>query len=207
MELSRIVALQQRLEQAEQICRTELMLAEQSGTAEMPAFCLVHLALADILRARGSLETSESHLEKGLKTAMRTGHEFYLAKGYLIAARLHHALGKTSSVQEDIQQAERIAASIHNQILNEAIERTCVETKGPMQNSEPEPKRQLIEPLSHRELEVLHLICEGKSNQEIADELFVSLNTIKRHTNNIFGKMGVSRRAQAIHEAHNLGLR
>lgn len=52
--------------------------------------------------------------------------------------------------------------------------------------------------LSKRELEVLELLAQGHSNQEIADRLFVSLNTVKTHTSNLFSKLGVSRRTQAI---------
>lgn len=207
MELARIVASQKRLEQAEQICRTELRFADQAGTAEMPAFCLIHLALADILRARGSLETAESYLDEGLKTAKRNGHEFYLAQGYLIAARLHHALGKTSLVLEDMLSAEQIATSIHNRILDEAISKTRAQVEGTALAEDSDRTKPLVEQLSERELEVLRLICQGKSNQEIADALFVSLNTIKRHVNNLYGKMGVSRRSQAIHEAHLWGYR
>lgn len=72
--------------------------------------------------------------------------------------------------------------------------------------SKASPAQPLIEPLSERELEVLRLICAGKSNQENADELFLALNTVKRHANNLYGKLGVSRRAQAIIEARRLGL-
>jgi NarL family two-component system response regulator LiaR len=52
--------------------------------------------------------------------------------------------------------------------------------------------------LSKRELEVLQLMAEGLSNQEIAEKLFVSLNTIKTHTAQIFEKMEVKRRTQAV---------
>ena len=52
--------------------------------------------------------------------------------------------------------------------------------------------------LSRRELEVLQLMAEGLSNQEIANRLFVSLNTVKTHTAQIFEKMEVKRRTQAI---------
>jgi NarL family two-component system response regulator LiaR len=55
--------------------------------------------------------------------------------------------------------------------------------------------------ISARELEVLQLIAQGLSNQEIADKLFVSLNTIKTHTANIFLKLEVNRRTQAIQRA------
>lgn len=60
--------------------------------------------------------------------------------------------------------------------------------------------------LSKRELEVLQLIAEGLSNQEIADRLFVSLNTIKTHSSRIFEKLDVKRRTQAIEKAKRLNL-
>jgi len=60
--------------------------------------------------------------------------------------------------------------------------------------------------LSTRELEVLQLIADGLSNQQIAERLFVSLNTIKTHTSNLFLKMEVERRTQAIEMAKRLGL-
>jgi two-component system, NarL family, response regulator LiaR len=55
--------------------------------------------------------------------------------------------------------------------------------------------------LSPRELEVLALIAQGLSNQEIADRLFVSLNTIKTHISNLLSKLGAERRTQAIQKA------
>jgi DNA-binding CsgD family transcriptional regulator len=60
--------------------------------------------------------------------------------------------------------------------------------------------------ISKREHEVLELIAHGLSNQEIADKLFVSLNTIKTHTSNLFLKLEVSRRTQAIQKAKELRL-
>ena len=58
--------------------------------------------------------------------------------------------------------------------------------------------------LSQRELEVLELMSAGLSNQEIADKLFVSLNTIKTHSAKIFEKMNVKRRTQAVEMAKRL---
>lgn len=60
--------------------------------------------------------------------------------------------------------------------------------------------------LSKRELEVLQLMAEGLSNQEIASRLFVSLNTIKTHSSKLFEKMDVERRTQAIDKAKKLGV-
>jgi len=60
--------------------------------------------------------------------------------------------------------------------------------------------------LSSRELEVLQLMAEGCSNGEIAARLFVSLNTVKTHTSNLFAKMDVKRRTQAIELAKRMSL-
>jgi DNA-binding CsgD family transcriptional regulator len=69
---------------------------------------------------------------------------------------------------------------------------------------EPDLKEIEKRGISARELEVLHLVAEGLSNQEIADKLFVSLNTVKTHTSNLFLKLEASRRTQAIQKAKSL---
>jgi ATP/maltotriose-dependent transcriptional regulator MalT len=56
----------------------------------------------------------------------------------------------------------------------------------------------LIEPLTAREVEVLELIRAGNSNQDIADQLFISIPTVKRHISNIYAKLGVKSRTQAV---------
>jgi LuxR family maltose regulon positive regulatory protein len=69
------------------------------------------------------------------------------------------------------------------------------------------PRQQpLIEPLSERELEVLRLMAEGLSNQEIAAQLFISVGTVKTHVHNICGKLAVGSRTQAAAQARQLGL-
>jgi DNA-binding CsgD family transcriptional regulator len=60
--------------------------------------------------------------------------------------------------------------------------------------------------ISKREYEVLELMATGLSNQEIADKLFVSLNTVKTHLSNLFTKLDVKRRTQAIQRAKELRL-
>ncbi|MGA8138257.1 MULTISPECIES: LuxR C-terminal-related transcriptional regulator [unclassified Pseudomonas] len=65
---------------------------------------------------------------------------------------------------------------------------------------------QPVESLSTRELAVLHLIAQGCSNQEISDQLFISLHTVKTHASHINSKLGVERRTQAVARAQELGL-
>lgn len=60
--------------------------------------------------------------------------------------------------------------------------------------------------ISNREYEVLSLIARGYTNQEIADRLFISLNTVKTHSSNLFLKLDVKRRTQAIQKAKEMAL-
>ncbi len=68
------------------------------------------------------------------------------------------------------------------------------------------PAQPLTEPLSPRELEVLHLIAQGLSNHEMSGRLFLALDTVKGHNRHIFGKLQVQRRTEAIARARALGL-
>jgi LuxR family maltose regulon positive regulatory protein len=64
----------------------------------------------------------------------------------------------------------------------------------------------LIEPLTVRELEVLHLIAQGKTNREIARQLVVARGTVKAHTSSIYRKLDVANRTEAAARARELGL-
>ncbi|MFC1879120.1 LuxR C-terminal-related transcriptional regulator [Chloroflexota bacterium] len=68
------------------------------------------------------------------------------------------------------------------------------------------PKSELFEPLSEREIEVLELISEGLTNQEIATRLFLSQHTVKVHAHNIYGKLGVKNRTEAVAKGKSLGI-
>ncbi len=81
--------------------------------------------------------------------------------------------------------------------------------------SEPEPATlpqpessefDWIDPLSDRELEVLQLIAEGLTNKEVGSRLYLTLNTVKAHTRNIYSKLGVNSRIQAVARARDLGV-
>ena len=70
----------------------------------------------------------------------------------------------------------------------------------------PPASQPLAEPLSDRELEVLHLIAQGLSNREIGERLFLAIITVKGHNRNIFRKLQVRRRTEAVARARELGL-
>jgi LuxR family maltose regulon positive regulatory protein len=79
----------------------------------------------------------------------------------------------------------------------------CQEIFGESKQPTPREQPDLLTP---RELDILRLICEGYSNPEIANKLVVTLNTVKKHTSNIYGKLGVRSRTQAIARANELNL-
>jgi LuxR family maltose regulon positive regulatory protein len=69
---------------------------------------------------------------------------------------------------------------------------------------DPEPK--LIEPLTERELEILHLIARGHSNTEISQRLYLALSTVKGHNLRMFNKLQAQNRTEAVARARELGL-
>jgi LuxR family maltose regulon positive regulatory protein len=76
----------------------------------------------------------------------------------------------------------------------------------PIDKGLPAGRQALIEPLSEREMEVLRLMAGGYKYEEIAERLFVSINTVRYHTRNLYGKLSVNSRARAIGRARELNL-
>ena len=81
-----------------------------------------------------------------------------------------------------------------------------LQSKIPIGLSVGQQKLTMLEPLSQRELEVLQLIAQGFSNQEISERLYLALSTVKGHTQRIFDKLQVRRRTEAVARARELGL-
>lgn len=77
---------------------------------------------------------------------------------------------------------------------------------GPEEPARPQPADPLADPLSHREIEVLRHLDSELSGPQIAEELYVSLNTLRTHTKRIFTKLDVNSRAAAVRTAHDRGL-
>ncbi|MEU3839756.1 response regulator transcription factor [Streptomyces sp. NPDC028635] len=105
---------------------------------------------------------------------------------------------------------DEIVRAVHSVLSGDAGLSPSIQRRLLERLSEPEPRQQPVEPapdgLTVRETEVLLLIAEGLSNQEIAQRLHVSTATVKTHINNLFAKTGLKDRAQAVRYAYAKGL-
>jgi LuxR family maltose regulon positive regulatory protein len=104
-----------------------------------------------------------------------------------------------------LPQVRRVAPQFVDQVLSHTApaDRAAPVQEAALPRAATQP---LIEPLSERELEVLGLIAAGLSNREIAERLFIAVGTVKRHINNMYGKLQVHRRTEAVARARDLGL-
>ena len=87
-----------------------------------------------------------------------------------------------------------------------ALARACQPDTAPPGSRAAGAAAGLIEPLTGRELEVLRLLAAGKSNQRIAHDLVVALDTVKKHVTHVLGKLGAANRTEAVARARQLGL-
>lgn len=104
---------------------------------------------------------------------------------------------RASEIADAIRAAGRGQSVLESQVASKMMNRF---------RRPPQVAAQPHEDLTDREMEVLKLIALGKSNQEIADDLFIGIKTVKYHLTNLFGKLGVEDRTQAAIYAHRNGL-
>jgi len=117
----------------------------------------------------------------------------------VIEAGAFSYLLKTSRASE-IAQAIRAAVKGQSVLEQQVAAKMMNRLRQPKQAAEPHHD------LTEREMEVLRLIAAGKSNQEVADELFIGIKTVKFHVTNILAKLGVEDRTQAAIYAFKHGL-
>ncbi|MGD9074490.1 MAG: LuxR C-terminal-related transcriptional regulator [Desulfobacteraceae bacterium] len=119
-------------------------------------------------------------------------------------ADLLKRLQKQSEAVDDI---ERLLAAFREDEQRALRDAANYDSPSPRPPVPPSPSQQhLVEPLTNRELEILELLAQRLQNKEIADKLFVSIETVKTHLNNIYQKLQVSNRREAVNQAHRLGI-
>ncbi len=174
--LLRTLLVRDEYEAALGLSRRLLKQAEAAGRTGLA----IEILILEALACQGKRETESAlrALEKALALAQPEGYvRVFLDEGEAMTRLL-------------CQLRSRRVGSGYAAVLLAGIEKTSGMTQPSMQL--------LIEPLTTRELEVLQRIEAGQSNQEIADQLVISIATVKRHISNIYAKLGVTSRTQAV---------
>ena len=158
------------------------------------------LALVRLLAVQGMWEEAGGLLDRLIAAARADGRSGSLVKLLASQSVLYAAQGQKRLAEEAWQEAHLLAGSVgFSRSL--AFGQSWFAEGAARSLSQP-----LLDPLSERELEVLRLMAQGKSNQGIADELIVAVGTVKAHTSAIFRKLDVHSRTQAVARAGEIGL-
>jgi len=170
-----------------------LQTAQSAGMARLVLQALSLRALA--LYAEGRADRAIDVLGRALKMAEPGGYvRTFVDEGRRMLPLLH-AFRRRCHDDRLWEYADHLIASFGPPPTSE-----------PVETHSQSGHRSLIEPLSERELEVLRLLAEGKSNREIGDALFIAVGTVKKHLSNIFGKLEVQNRTECAARARELGL-
>ncbi len=118
---------------------------------------------------------------------------------YLVLASLQVDSGDREVARRNLESGQRLIEPLSSPEVFKLADRVKKKLGRTALSSQP-----LVEPLSGRELEVLELLAYGYTNREICEKLFLALDTIKGHNRNIYGKLGVKNRTQAVNKAVSL---
>jgi LuxR family maltose regulon positive regulatory protein len=191
-----------------------------------------YFALIRLLIAQNKCEEAFAMAERILDISLETGNKRAVLESLILISICNFRDGISDVALEYLEEALRVAepegfirifvdeGPLMAKLLYEALSREIspvfvqkllaafpeVKPEKELSSKPVNPDDEWIEPLSERELEVLQLIAEGLSRQEVAESLFLSLNTVKTHTRNIYSKLGVNNQMQAVGKARGLGL-
>ena len=197
-----------------------------AGQMEDAVFPSVPIAFAKVWLSQRQPDKALPLLDHALQSAQAVGRLGNAIHILAVQALVYHAQGESAQALAKLEQTLELAepegyvrvfadegapmARLLRRRLTHAPAseyiRRLLEALGESVKFELATASKLDGPLSQRELEVLRLIVEGATNKEIADELVLTVNTVKRHISNIFGKLVVSNRTQAIARARELNL-
>jgi LuxR family maltose regulon positive regulatory protein len=214
-----VYILQGRYDQAAQLCQDGLAYINEHGLERYPIVANLLLIWGLILCEQGDLETAEPFLQRGLGLSQAGYDDTIHWFGILALSQYWLAKGYPDKAEACLQEAQSLAAKkkISSWLFTilpqgflasrrlpkiEKIRAQSMPGKAHIHST----TNSMVEPLSERECEVLHLLAEGLSNNQIAGRLYLTVRTVKFHTGNIYRKLGVTRRTGAIAKARTLGL-
>jgi LuxR family maltose regulon positive regulatory protein len=157
----------------------------------------IGLLKALALQTQGNMADALASLERSLLLAQPERYiRLFVEQGEPMASLLREAV------------SQNVAANWASKLLSAFDNSSSGEQPAEPETVSPSVSQHLsmVEPLTRREIDILQLICAGYSNREIAEQLSVTLNTVKKHTSHIYGKLDVKSRTQAIARAQEIGL-
>ena len=191
LALSHILIAQNKMEESDQLLQRLI----EKATADDRVYMMIEMRLLRILIFTLKADNSAALAELKLALGLAEPGGFimiFVNKGPHVAVLLEEIL----AVKKRDHDAAKAGFSLaYAQKIASAFKAAA-----------PPKTADLMDSISNRELEVLRLIAAGLSNKEIADKLFISLNTVKTHTKNINSKLDVNNRIRAVARAKELGL-
>jgi LuxR family transcriptional regulator, maltose regulon positive regulatory protein len=199
--LARVLLAEQAPEQALELLRRLHDLA--AGQGRVGSVIEIRALQALALAASGDERGALAALAEALALAWPEGYlRVFVDEGAPMASLLGRLAGPG---QQRVAAAENLPPDYLAQLLA-SFPPAAAGTSRPAGRAVAGPVPGLVEPLSERELEVLALLAAGRSNQQIAGELVVALDTAKKHVSRILDKLGVANRTQAVARARELEL-
>jgi LuxR family transcriptional regulator, maltose regulon positive regulatory protein len=193
--LARVLLAQSQPDRAlELLERLDALAASQGRTGSL---IQIRALRALALQAADEHQGALTLLAETLELAAPEGHvRVFVDEGPPMAALLRSLLGT--------RRRARAAAGAGTEHLHRVIQ--AFQPTTAQSDSTARAVLGLVEPLTDRELEVLRLLAAGRRNRDIAAELVVTLETVKKHTSHIFDKLGAANRTEAVAHARRLGL-
>jgi LuxR family maltose regulon positive regulatory protein len=188
--LALILMAQGRLDEASALLERLLQVAEAAGAIGAVLAVLVLQAMA--LQVQNKHDQALAALERALLLAEPEGYvRVFITQGAPMGKLLRQAA------------ARGVAADYTGRLLSELEASVTGDSVSPLQAQMHDA---LVEPLSQRELEVLQLLATGLTNKGIAQTLVIAVSTVKKHLKNIYQKLNVHSRTEAVARARELDI-
>jgi LuxR family maltose regulon positive regulatory protein len=210
LALVRVYLAQQRYPDALHLLTTLLSSAEQ--VARVGSMLSILALQVAALQASGATQEALRVLLRLLSLAESEGYlRVFLDAGEPVQQALQALLDTEHMQKHDdapalVSYARALLEAFANEQRRDVTSETISSVSKALPHSSSQAAQQLLEPLTPREQEVLRLLAEGTSNQEISRQLVVSLATAKKHVASILSKLGAENRTQAIARARSLSL-
>jgi LuxR family maltose regulon positive regulatory protein len=194
------------LDSAERRAREALAYADEESHAEYPHAAGGHSGLAQVLAEQGRLDEAQAHADRGAELAKRGQAPTEIAYSVIVRGRVALARGDRELAGECVHEARDLLARAPapGPHLFTQVGRLEDELGGGPAASAP--RAVVATDLTERELAVLRMLTGLASAREIADQLYVSHNTVKTQIKSIYRKLGVATRADAVARGRELGL-